>query len=228
MKKVLKITGIILIVIVIFLAVFVALNWDKIMIIKNAVMNTYTDKDIEELEKKNYEALNNAAGILDIELTPLTDEEKQALEEGKITEDDARKIIMGQMVYLDGKAVENNGSKAAAADKSAEIISQIYVLEASYKSQLKSIEHDMLVSYNQLPSSEKTTVNKYKLANSAMSQGTALKAECDAKMEALLSQLEQNLKECGKDTAIVSQIRSAYANEKNTVQAYYLSKYSSR
>ncbi len=232
MRKTLKVLLAAAAIIMALVAVTVALNRDKIVILIDAFTNKYTEEDIINLENESYGVLKGAAeNTLEIEINELTDEEKEALEKGEITEEDARKIVLGEKEYVEGRVVDKEQKPQIPADyvdKSADIISQIYVLEATYKSKLKNIEHNMLVTYNQLPASDKTTVNKYKLANDAISQGNALKAECDAKMESLLLQLEKNLKEGGKDTSIVSEIRKVYTNEKNTVQSYYISKYSNR
>ncbi len=231
-KVILIIAGILLVI----LAVLAAFNWDKIIIVKDAISNKYTKEDIDAFGKKHDDILNEASkNVFDVNLTPLTEEEKKALEEGKITEEEARKIVLGEKVYVDGKVVDKEKPEQEKpnvpegyVDISAQIISEIYVLESTYKGKLSAIEHNTLAAYNALPPEQKTTVNKYKLANSAMSQGLALKAECDAKMNDLLARLEKNLIEGGKDTSIVGQIRAAYESEKSAMQSYYLSKYSGR
>ena len=226
MKKTIKI---VLITVLIAIVCFVVFNWNNIIILKDAFTNKYTEEDIKKFEKESYGILKDAAEkTLETEINELSDDVKTALEKGEITEEDAKKIILGEKEFVNGKVVNKDTLPEGYVDKSAEIISKIYVLEATYKGKLDAIEHNMLVAYNQLPEKEKTTMNKYKLANNAIAQGNALKVECDAKMNQLLSELEANLKEGKKDTSIVKQIRSFYENEKNTVQAYYLSKYSNR
>ncbi len=234
MKKIFKIGLLLLISLIV---VIISLNWDKILILKEAFTNKYTEKDIEILQNESYEKLKEAAeNTLEVEIKELSEEEKKALEKGEISEEDAKDIILGEKEFVDGNVVEkkpeNPVEKPAvskpAVDRSADIISQIYVLEALYKGKLQAIEDNMLSTYNKLPNNEKTTANKYKLANDALTKGTALKNECDVKMKSLLSDLEQNLKDCGKSTTIVKEIKSTYEAKKKATQAYYFQKYTNR
>lgn len=226
MKKKTKIILSVLLVFVLVLAVIAGLNFKKVALLIDVFTNRYTQQDIEKLEEESFGVLKGVAdGENEVEFNKLTDEEKTALEEGKITEEEAREIVLGKKKYVDGKVVDLS-EKNVPVDKSAEIISEIYVLEATYTGKLAAVEHNMLVAYNNLPTDQKTTTNKYKLANNAINEGLALEKECDGKLEALLQKLEANLKECNKDTSVINEIRTTYKNKKSAMQVYYMRKYS--
>ena len=54
---------------------------------------------------------------------------------------------------------------------------------------------------------------------------TALEGECDAQMDSLLSQINDELVRTGGDTSVVSQIKTAYQNEKSLTKSALMDKY---
>ena len=52
-----------------------------------------------------------------------------------------------------------------------------------------------------------------------------MEAQCDAQVDAIVSELRPLLRESGKDMSLADSILSTYASEKENTKAYYLSQY---
>ena len=63
------------------------------------------------------------------------------------------------------------------------------------------------------------------MAEKCMSMGNALEVECDAEMEALIEELRASLVASGQSTAIISEIRATYEEEKRLKKAALIDRY---
>ncbi len=107
----------------------------------------------------------------------------------------------------------------------ASLIAQIYVLKSSYTGRLDAVMDEARREFWKLPKDQQTTSAKQKILSAKLSRIAELESECDSKVEAIMTQLTELLKEQGKDVALVESIRKAYANEKQLRKSHYMSKY---
>ncbi len=194
----------------------------------------------EELDNKQKEALKQA-GVENVR--PLDEYEKEELDKGNITRDEAIDIITGKTTIDEikqnkesntssqtQKPEEKNEAQApkpadnSVNEKIAKMIGEIYVLEANFTSQIKSLEGWAVSEYNQTPKEEKAAKKK-ELAAIGFPKLSALEKECDAKVNAILSELQTVLKESGQSTELVNQIRDAYDEKKIATKSHYISEY---
>lgn len=100
------------------------------------------------------------------------------------------------------------------ASKKEEIIAKIYLLRAEYLNAIDGLIESGKATLRTIKPSEWTTSKKMSLISEYGAKGEALEASCDARMEALLGELEAELSRLGESTAPVGEIRSAYKEQK--------------
>ena len=123
-----------------------------------------------------------------------------------------------------GTAVDQEMQKAK--DRIAELVAKVYVLEASYTSQLGQMESSAISEYKNLPKEERTKAKQLSIAMGYLNQISAMESSCDSQMEEIVSELRELLKTTGGDETIPDDIMAAYKNEKEVQKAQYISKYS--
>lgn len=165
----------------------------------------------KENEQKTKELLTS---LTDLPMRELSEEERAELESGKLSEEEAKNIVKGG-------ETEDNGNSSAVDD----IIARIYVLRAQYLSSLDALLGQAKAEVLKIPEEKRTTATLLNLGDVFIARGTALEGKCDAQMEALLTELSQQLKKENKSTKIISEIRSTYVSEKRLKKAALYSKY---
>jgi hypothetical protein len=123
----------------------------------------------------------------------------------------------------------NTGAASGDMDASqadiAEAAAEVYVLRADFSNRLDSLLAAAIAEYKALSPSDRTTAKKTELAMKYLKLGGELESECDAQMDSITTKLETELRQTGGDTSIVTDLQSAYAQEKSLKKAYYLSLY---
>ncbi len=231
-----------IIVLVILFALLICIVWAGLFVYKNrnsilAVYYTSTGRlgVLEQNKQNTDERAMQAIKDFGIEtVRPLTEEETEQLNSGEITEEEAVDLILGK---TDTETSDGGGTTTESStvttdanseknDEIAKLIGEVYVLKAKFTSDLESIEDWVNEKYREytkeygegnIPYSVKAKVGK-KAYNDAL----ALEAECDAKMEEILTKLTTLLEETGQSTAVVTEIRAAYENEKLLAKSYYM------
>lgn len=173
---------------------------------------------------------------------PLSEEETAKLNSGELTEEDAVNIVLGRLdsetdnkpesnTNQDNPSVNTSDDSTVSEDlneKNAEIaqlIGKIYVLKAKFTSELDAVEQWVHSEYNKLTAEEKKSRSaKVKIGREAYSRALALEADCDSQIDDILNRLTLLLEETGQSTALVSEIRKAYENEKKVAISYYMDK----
>ena len=176
-------------------------------------------EDIQAQQEENNRRIQAALNSLtDMQMRELTDEERKMLENGEITEEEAIELIMGRNGETDEPAKPDPSRKE-------QIIAQIYVLRADYVSRIDGLIASAESSYLDLPPSERTIASKVAITDSLIAQGNALEGQCDAQMELLLASLTAELNRLGENTAVISEIRSIYVQEKRLKKAALIDAY---
>jgi hypothetical protein len=104
-------------------------------------------------------------------------------------------------------------------------VTRLYSLKAYYLGLLGNLfeqassEYHALAAQGNSSYAGKTVMNKY------ISKAADLESQCDEKVYAILSELEDELSENGGDKTLVDTIENAYIKEKRLKKSYYLSTY---
>ncbi len=115
-------------------------------------------------------------------------------------------------------------SGSAQSQDSAQLkklFARVYLLRSNFTGRLNSL----IAQAKAEISSPEAEGNALSIANKYYGMGTALEGECDAQMYSLLSQINDELVRTGGDTSVVSQIKTAYQNEKSLTKSALMDKY---
>ncbi len=247
MKKALKI---VLIVLIVLLVLSVAIGvWQRENIAAFIDGLKYSQEDISALINDNEKIITEALDDYpDMEVREVEDEELKAFEEGKISQDELVKIVLGQTSLeqtieekndqVDMPANSENPSKqepdtqdlkpnnsSNGDSEVAALVAKVYVLKSTYVSKLDGLIAEAKAEFIALPKDKRNTASKQKILSSKLSKASGMETECNAAIEAILSDLTEVLKKYNKDTSLVASIRKAYNNEKQLKKSYYISKY---
>lgn len=221
---------IILAVVVIGIGVLAYMNANNIKAL------TYMGKSPEQHKELLLENEKKVQEILDKlpapTVKPLSEEEEKKLQSGEISQEEALSIIMGKDEKpQNGQPEKKPGPVKTEQEEVKEdeydpeklqsLIAQIYLLRSSFTGQINGLVAQAKSEYI-----AQTKKDLPALAAKYMSIGSGLEGSCDAQIESLLSQIKTELEKAGADTSLVSDIRSAYYNEKSITKASLISKYS--
>lgn len=205
-----------------------------------------SEEDREQLQKDNNELIADIVEKLNKEgIGLLTDDEVSSLKNGDLTEEQVLEIIGERSnsannvpntseptEYESAKSdVENNSNDSASSESETQskntvqsnnissLVSQIYSLRSSFSGQV-----DSLVSQAQADAAS-GKYTKSELIGKYAGQLSSLEGSCDSQFNSLVSQIESELSKTNGDTSLISELRSAYANEKRIKKASVFSKY---
>lgn len=114
---------------------------------------------------------------------------------------------------------------AAKQARIDELVAEVYALRDYYTAQLAALEAAAIAEYEALPPAERTPSRKQDIAFACIDAAYALEDECDARMDAICQELSYLLLETGGSMSLVTDIRYAYASEKETARSVFLEKY---
>lgn len=220
-------------------------DWDNIVSFVNSVR--YNNDDLETRLKDNQTKMEKVA-----EESPhinirgdLTEEEKTAYNDGKISKDEAIKIVKGDSTLDEILTTKENTGQSGKdtpkepteeetpppseskpeeekpKDRVSEIVAELYVVQADFIARLEAVGDSAYADY------KATVYDRAQIpaiVDSYTGTVTQMEAECDNTIDALLSELSAELQKVGGDQNLVKEIRSFYYNEKSLKKSYYLNK----
>ena len=208
MKKIFKVVLVLLVVVAVALAALIVRHFSNIKALLTAY--NHSENEINVLVEQREEQTNKIlSDLAEYEINIPTEAEMQKYENGEMSKEAFVSVI----------------TNTESPDKVSEIISDIYILRAEFTKLLSDLESDFIAAANAIPKSERTLSKKLDIVETYTNKGVALEKQCDAKMKVLMSQLEAELKKEGKDTQVVSEIKSFYEKEKEIKKSQLLSKY---
>lgn len=234
--------------ILILVGYFVYTQWNNI----SAVIDSfrYSQEEVaSKLEENQEEIKQYLKEKENIVVRDLTKEEAQALNEGKLTEEEAIKLLTGEneTIYSSGNndeknildkkensnkdnVVQNNGNKEPNNNGTGKIvadsIAKLYIQKNNYLSKLEGIEAAALEEFSSIDKPyEERGPEKKAIISRYMGMVAAWEKECDSIVYGLLDEVKQALKENGQDESIARTIEQSYLNEKKLKKTYYINRY---
>ena len=230
MKRAIKITLSILIVLVLIASAAVLWQWKNI---KGIVIGVSENQ--EEIKKRREDNQANLVEdvntLLDEPLREFTEEEKTKIEEGSLSVSEVyQQLFEEKKTQLEEKQIAPaKGQKPDNSAKKDEIISrhmsQLYQLQNEFTARAEATiasganYYESINAHPQDPVARANTITKY----TPIVRG--IEKECDARVEAIISSLRSELEGIGAETSIIDTIRKTYANEKQLKLSYYANKY---
>ena len=206
----------------------------------------------EELEEKLAENQQQIRDVVDaapeIVVREVTEEERQALRDGTMTQEELieRLLDPGEQSDStaapgmeetppgeDAKAPAETPTVPAEQPKPAEdpyqkelsaIIAKVYVLREDFTMALDNMYDEAKAEYIALPAEKRTKSNLMVLASKYLDKATALEKECDARMDEIVADMEKLIQENNGDMSLVDTVVYSYANEKSLKKSWYMSK----
>ena len=112
-------------------------------------------------------------------------------------------------------------AKKEETDKVSALVAELYVVQADFISRLEALGDQAYADYEACHYDRNQIVT---IVDSYTGTVGTMEAECDAKVRALLKELEAELKAVGGDLGLVKEIRDYYYDEKSLKKSYYLNK----
>ena len=206
----------------------------------------------EELEEKLVENQQQIRDVVDaapeIVVREVTEEERQALRDGTMTQEELieRLLDPGEQSDStaapgmeetppgeDAKAPAETPTLPAEQPKPVEdpyqkelsaIIAKVYVLREDFTMALDNMYDEAKAEYIALPAEKRTKSNLMVLASKYLSKATALEKECDARMDEIVADMEKLIQENNGDMSLVDTVVYSYANEKSLKKSWFMSK----
>ncbi len=248
-RKILRRFAAVLLVLIVILASVCVWQRDNI----TAFIESYTMTDDDMVKRAEEDVRRVNTYLEDNKLQAvrdLTEAEQQALINDEITDTQAVMIMKDEITLDEAKQQktqqteqttpqstqtkpakpQTNGQTQAKEPvdydtQISNLVAQVYVLKARFTSSLKSLEATVNNAFYSLPPAERNTANKSRIIAEYTQSALDMQADCDNQMKNLLTELEAILKKAGRDTGIVSTIKTSYENEKKTTKAMYIKKY---
>ena len=231
MKKVLKVAGILLLVVIV--AVATVFIWQKDNI--NAMISGSSEGSEEigaQIDSEREEFKSQIEKYTSNTVTDISAEDEKRLLAGQISLEE-----IYEKYNYPVKENENNESSQNVSQQSDEKdsvssvdnavgvgIGKMYALKASYVSKIGELGKSAYSRYMALPENERTSNNKKKIVTDAVNSAAGLERDCDSEVETVLSELEEQLSELGSDsTEIIKMLKKAYNDEKTLKKSYYIS-----
>lgn len=222
---------------------------DNIQAIRDGLQ--YSSEEIEEKLQENQQTIQDAVNAApEVVVRDVTEEEKQALKEGTITQEElADRLIGSEQVPSNVNDVpvqssQQQGSSTPVEEATPEekpptvdpeyqkkvsaIVAEVYVLREQYTIELDNMYETAKAEYKSMSEKERTKENLVDWAAGYMSKAIKLEKSCDAKMDEIVLRLDTLIRENNGDLSLVDTVVYTYASEKSLKKAWYMSELEKR
>ena len=247
MKRWMKILCIVL---ALLAALLAGLYWwqrENLKAVKDAA--SHSSEELEEKLAENQQQIRDVVDAApEIVVREVTEEERQALRDGTMTQEELieRLLDTGEQSDStaapgmeetppgeDAKAPAETPTVPAEQPKPVEdpyqkelsaIIAKVYVLREDFTMAMDNMYDEAKAEYIALPAEKRTKSNLMVLASKYLSKATALEKECDARMDEIVADMEKLIQENNGDMSLVATVVYSYANEKSLKKSWFMSK----
>jgi len=212
-------------------------QWDNLKALKQAVQ--YSSGELEQQLQENQQLIQDAVNAApDVVIRDVTEEEREALKDGTITQEELADRLVGTQVPQVRPETQTPAPPAADTPQPEEepvpeedyqtrlssIIAEVYVLREQYTIELDNMYAAAKEEYKAMPKSQRTTEKLSKWAGGYVSRANKLEKACDASMDDIVERMETLICENDGDLSLVDTVVYTYAQEKSLKKAFYMSK----
>ena len=204
----------------------------------------YSADEIEEKRKENQQKVQEKVDSMPtITVRDLTEEERQALRDGSVTQEElTEKLVeaVSPQPTPDRAADPAPAASVPAETQSAVVeptqwekdlsalVARVYVLREEYTIELDNMLSEAKAEYRAMTAEQRTKTALMKFAKGYVTRALALEKECDAKMDDVVSQMEDIIKENNGDMTLADTVVETYASEKSLKKAWYMAELEKR
>ena len=120
---------------------------------------------------------------------------------------------------------EKPKSVSEANEEISRLVARVYVIQMDFIAKLGGIEAKARAEIAKLPEKQQTYDRKIAIGKSYVGEMSALEAQCDGEISAIVSRVRKLLTDSGQPTALADTIKSSYEREKSLKKAYYVNRY---
>jgi len=215
----------------------------------------------DELEGKLTENDQTIKDVVDeipnVTIRDVTQEEKDALKEGTLTQEELVQSLIQTNPKQEEKPEKEPESKPAPEASKPEtkpdsqteqptaqpevttqqsdyekrlneLIAKVYVLREEFLIKLDNTQAAAIADYKAMPAEQRTTKNVASLVSRYLSKGLDMEKECDAQIEQIVVEMETLLKANGGDLNIAQTVYDTYVEEKSLKKAWYMAELKKR
>lgn len=248
-----------LIVLAVFLAAAAAVAvWQKNNIIAlKEFVSAGSQEEIEQKLEQNQQAITDAVEKNpEIVVRDLTEEEKQALRDGTLTQEEIADRLTGgtQAEQPKEETPKQETPKAETPkqetpkeetpkqeEKPAEqptesdyqkqisaVVAKVYVLREKFVIELDNMKNEAVAEYKAIPEAERTSGKLTDFAKKYVKRAAELEKQCDTEMDAIVGELDALISANNGDYSIIDTVIETYANEKSLKKAWYMAELKKR
>ena len=204
----------------------------------------YSSEEIEEKLQENQQAIQDAVSAApEVVVRDVTEEEKQALKEGTITQEElADRLVEPEQISSDVNDIPSQSTQQSLSptveevpavdpeyqQKVSAIVAEVYVLREQYTIELDNMYETAKAEYKRMSEKERTKEKLVDWAAGYMSKAIKLEKNCDAKMDDIVLRLDTLIRENNGDLSLVDTVVYTYASEKSLKKAWYMSELEKR
>lgn len=210
----------------------------------------FSQEELEEKIAENDQKIKDAVEKLpDVTIRDITEEEKQGLRDGTLAQEE---LVESLIKPVDKPAPEPQQKpeepvvqqpqqenpdvvpqpepkpeeqvKAEYEKKLSAVLAKVYVLREEFLLKLDSLQADALAEYRALSEEYRSVSKLTGLVGKYMSIGLDLEKQCDQKMDEILIELEELIKENNGDPSLPQTVFDTYVEEKSLKKALYMEK----
>lgn len=217
-----------------------------------AYKNAGSQEEIEQQMQQNKETINKVVEENpDIVVRDLTEEEKQALRDGTLTQEELTERLTETPKEETPKEEEKPAEQKPAEQPKQEqkpteqkpaeqpveseyqkqlsaVIAKVYVLREKFTIALDNLQAEAVSVYTAIPEADRTKAKLAKFVSEFLARGTALEKECDAEMDAIIAELDALISANKGDYSIIDTVVETYASEKSLKKAWYMAELEKR
>lgn len=209
----------------------------------------YSADEIEEKRKENQQKVQEKVDAQPaLTVRDLTEEERQALREGSITQEELTEKLVEAVkpqptpatsapaqTPVSSAPVETPPSVEPPVVEPAQwekdlsaLIARVYVLREEYTIALDNMQSEAKAEYRAMAAEERTKTALMKFARGYVTRALELEKECDAQMDDVVSRMETIIRENKGDMTLVDTVVETYASEKSLKKAWYMAELEKR
>lgn len=216
-----RIIGIAALLLLLILAAAAVWQWNNIK--AGVYYLRYTPEELEQrLAMSRLAIAESVEKLPGVTVQPLSDEQRSQLQSGELKEEDAIRLMVVPPDAEAPPAALSPAGEEEQRQRIAQLIAEVYLLRDIYKAKLEGVKNDALADWRDLPEVQRTDNKRNELLSACVDRATVLEADCDSRMDAILSELRGLLSELGENNDLAEEIKAAYAEEKAVTKAYYL------
>ena len=107
----------------------------------------------------------------------------------------------------------------------SEKVAMLYVIKSNFTSTIESKRLALKADFLTLPKKERTREKRAEIVTAHIAEGARMEKECDAQVDALISELKVLLEKSGRDMSLADSIMDSYKAEKKALKSFMINKY---